>query len=547
MLGAYLFGSFFLSEWTQADEPWPVAEPIIEFAMSSILPAGGSSAAKRVYRLRFSPDHKKLAIRDGDNNIWQYDLATNQAGLLERADKDTRRIQDLAYSANGQYLYAIADRGAPSWFCWTTEDLKLVGTSNSVEGRVVERTLDGELMVNGRDVLNLSHPHAEPRIRKRSGLLRSNEGSVTLLVYNLSAVAGESGLEWRERIDEDAVVLKTPVLNEHWQRVLQQQVSRAVGRQTSVGGSLLLSPCGNRVVMLDRRGLLIWDAASKDQWRALSDDRPEPDHLPVNADILTAKFSPNGQWLAIGTVGKNSPEPINGEIHLIDMVAGRWLGRVATTTQSVSAIDFSDDQNWLAVGSTSLVDDRIRVYDLNAWMLAQLGVNQDDSAPVSIDGLLTLDPRVANLHALSLLQNANSVQRELTATLTFDASRAKQLMGQVIERMDSPVFEVRSQAEIEMNRLATQFPNAIRELQDDETLSSESQFRIRRTVATMSGIPRLSEAQWQMLCRSLHVLEHIAQPWAEELLVNSTKHPIRFVARQARLSHQVWLSRHSRR
>lgn len=524
-----------------------MAEPIIEFAMSSILPTGSPSAAKRVYRLRFSPDHTKLAIRDGDNNIWQYDLSTREATLFERPAQDSRRIQDVAYSSEGQYLYAIADRGAPSWYCWTTNDLKLVASSQTVEGRVVERTVNGELMVNGRDVLSLSQPHAEPRVRKRSGLLRSSEGAVTLLVYNLSAMAGESGLEWRERIDDDAAVRQTPLLNEHWQGVLQQQVSRAVGRQTSVGGSLLLSPCGNRVVMLDRRGLLVWDAASKEQWQALSEDRPEPDRLPVNTDILTAKFSPNGQWLAIGTVGKNSPEPISGEIHLIDMVAGRWLGRVATTTQSVSAIDFSDDQNWLAIGSTSLVDDLVRVYDLNAWTLANPEPNQLDAASATIEDLKAMEPRVANWIATTLLRNANDVQQELTAALTFDGLRAKQLMGQVIERMDSPTFEIRRLAEQEMQRLATQFPSVIRELQDDDTLSSESQYRIRRTVASMTGIPRLSEDQWRILCRSLHLLEQIPQPWAEQLLADSTKHPIRFVARQARLSHQVWLSRNSRR
>jgi hypothetical protein len=528
-----------------ADDPRPMVQPLFEFTMSSILPADSPSVAKRVYRLRFSPNRQKLAIRDGDNNVWQYDLATQTAQLAERTAKEQRRIQDLAYAADGKRLYGIADRGTPTWFCWQTDELKLVGQSNVVEGRVIERMLSGELIVNGRDVLTLSHPDAEPKIRQKSGLLRSNEGAVTLLVYNMSGISGESGLEWREKADDTSVVLSTPVLSEQWQRTLQQQVSRAVGRQTSVGGALMLSPCGNRVVMLDRRAIIIWDAASGEEWRDLSDELPGPGRLPVPSDILTAKFSPNGQWLVVGTVGKSAPEAIAGEVHLIDMVAGRWAGRLTTTTQSASALDFSDDQRWLAVASSSLVDDRVRVFDLDAWLAAPATANdQITNRPLSLDELATDDPRLAILR-IGQLQKQGEVYRTILATtLTYDASRARRLMGEVVEKMDSPVFEVRSHAEREMQILATQFPTTIRELLDDDTLTSESKFRIKRTVTTMNGVARLSEEQWRLLCRSLHALEGISEAWAEQLLAKTTEHPIRFVSRQARLSHQVWLNRH---
>lgn len=528
-----------------ADEPLPPAVPWLEFAMSSILPADSRPVAKRVYRLRFSPDHEKLAIRDGDNNIWQYDLKLRSAKLAPRTPKDQRRVQDFAYSADGQHLYAVGERGAPSWLCWTTTDLELASTSNAVEGRHLERTLTGDLMINGRDVLNLQSPIADPKVRKRSGLVRSHEGSVTLLMYNLSGLTGESGLEWKEQGDDLTSNLQSPKLNDHWQQILQRQVGRAVGRQSSVGGSLLLSPCGNRVVLLDRRELLLWDAATNEPWQLFSPDSPGSQNLPVSADILTAKFSPNGQWLAVGTVGRGNPDPIEGEIHLIDMVAKSWVGQVTTTTQSASALDFSDDQRWLAVGSTSLLDDRVRIFDLDAWV-SRRSPSVDHGPPLlpKLDELSAADARLALLQIVHLRQQPEVYREELNSVLTFDTARAQQLIGPVIQRMDSPTYDVRVQAESDLQRMADLFPATIHELLDATELSSEARFRIQRTIAAMTGIARMSPPEWRLLCRSMHALEGIGEPWAEQLLSNSSRHPIRFVARQARLSHQVWLSRH---
>ena len=527
-----------------ADEPFPPAEPWLEFRMSDFLPSDSPQVAKRVYRLRFSPDHANLAIRDGDNNVWQFDLEHQTAALAAREATDQRRIQDFAYSADGQHLYGIGERGTPTWLCWAAQDLALIGTSNSVEGRHLERVMSGELMINGRDVLSLQAPTADPKIRKRAGLVRSNEGSVTLLMYNLSGMGGESGLEWKDRVEDATSSIQTPALSPHWQQVLQKQVARAVGRQSSVGGSLLLSPCGNRVVLLDRRELLLWNAATDDSWRLLGPDSPEPSRVPLAADILSAKFSPNGQLLAIGTVGRGTPDPIAGEVHLIDTVTGSWVGRITTTTQSASALDFSDDQRWLAVGSTSLVDDRVRIFDLNAWIEAHAGAPDQVSPAISgLDGLATTDYRAAMFHVYQMRKEPEGYRDPMVKTLTYDAKRAQELMGQVIARLDSPLHQVRASAESELQRMSEFFPTTIRELMDLPTLSSEARFRIKRTVQGMTGVARMSEQEWQILCRSLHALEGVNEPWAEQLLVESSQHPIRFVARQARLSHQVWRSR----
>jgi hypothetical protein len=527
-----------------ADEPFPAAEPWLEFRMSSFLPPDSPQVAKRVYRLRFSPDHANLAIRDGDNNVWQFDLQQQTVGLAARESTDQRRIQDFAYSADGQHLYGIGERGTPTWLCWAAKDLTLIGTSKSVEGRHIERVMTGELMINGRDVLSLQAPSADPKIRKRSGLVRSNEGSVTLLMYNLSGMGGESGLEWKDRVEDAASSIQTPALSPHWQQVLQKQVARAVGRQSSVGGSLLLSPCGNRVVLLDRRELLLWNAATDDSWRLLGPDSPGPSRVPLAADILSAKFSPNGQLLAIGTVGRGTPDPIAGEVHLIDTVTGSWVGRITTTTQSASALDFSDDQRWLAVGSTSLVDDRVRIFDLDAWIVAHAGASDQVSPAISrLEELANTDYRAVMFQVCQLRKEPERYRDSLVKTLTYDANRAQELMGQVIARLDSPLHQVRANAESELQRMSEFFPTTIRELMDLPTLSSEARFRVKRTVAGMTGVARMSEQEWQILCRSLHALEGVNEPWAEQLLVESSQHPIRFVARQARLSHQVWRSR----
>ncbi|MBL8852510.1 MAG: hypothetical protein JNK57_00935 [Planctomycetaceae bacterium] len=512
--------------------------------MSSFLSPESRPVSKRVNDLRFSPDHKNLAIRDGDNNVWQYDLKSRSAKLAPRTTNDNRRLQDLAYSADGQHLYAIGERGTPSWVCWTAKDLELASTSNSVEGRHLERTLSGDLMINGRDVLNLSSPIAVPKIRKRSGLIRSHEGSVTLLMSNLSGLGGESSLDWKDQADEVTTHIPTPKLNARWQQFLQRHVGRAVGRQSSVGGSLMLSPCGNRVVLLDRRELMLWDAATNESWQLLGPDEDAPHHLPLSADILTARFSPNGQWLVIGTVGRSAPDPIAGEVHLIDMVAGRRVGQITVTTQSVSALDFSDDQRWLAVGSTSLVDDRVRVFDLDAWFSAGQSNSDASALPVQLDELAVADSCLAMFRSNQIRQQPEAYREQLVSTLTFNASRAQQLMGQVIKKMDSPAYGDRAHAESELQRLAEHYPTTLRELLDDATLSSESRFRIQRTIASMTGAARMSPEEWRVLCRSMHALEGVGEAWAEQLLADTCRHPVRFVARQARLSHEVWRSRH---
>lgn len=549
-----------------ADVAWPLAAVAREFRLSDFLPADSPAVAKRVYRLRFAPTGQALAIRDGANQLWQYELGTGRVQLAERLASDNRRLQDVAYSRDGQRLYGISENGRPSFQWWDTQEMRLQQHDDTVGGKRVECLLDGGVLINGRETLESWPTGQGPKIKKRAGLVRSLEGSVTLLMYNLSGMVGESGLEWREHVaDETTRVLPAPSLPLAWQQLLLRQVGRAVGRAPSVSGSLLLSPCGNRVVLLDRRAVMLWDAGSDQPWLELNSDAKGLAHLPLAGDILTAHFSPNGQWLLLGTVGRSDPVTIPGEVHVIDAVAGRWVGVVARTTQSASAIDFSDDQKLLAVGSTSLVDDRVQIIDWEQW-LSGAAVNtgateqtpntadrvEDDGAAVPTAAAIErldrelghFDLRTAWPSILRARQVAAAIEPTFTASLAAGDGLLNERLQSVWPRLEHPNFQQRERAEAELRTLALQHPEAIAGLLEVSGLSGEARFRIQRTVSSMSGIARLPADDWRRLCRQLQALEGISADWAGQLLQSTTAHPTRSLARQARLSWHVWQRRY---
>lgn len=536
-------------------DDWPLAEVATEFRMSDFLPADSPAVAKRVYRLRFAPDGQALAIRDGANHLWQYHLPTGRVQLAERLATDNRRLQDVTYSRDGQRLYGISENGRPSFQWWDTQELRLRQHDDTVSGKRIECLLDGSLLINGRETLENWPEGQGPKIKKRAGLVRSVEGSVTLLMYNLSGMVGESGLEWREQVGGDQTrVLTAPSLPLVWQQLLLRQVGRAVGRASSVSGTLLLSPCGNRVVLLDRRAIMLWDAGSDRPWLELSAEAEGLAKLPLSGDILTASFSPNGQWLMVGTVGRSEPVAIPGEVHAIDAVAGRWVGVVARTTQSASAIDFSDDQRYLAVGSTSLVDDRVRIIDWEQWLTAGHHHATGSERPLVADeaALTWLDQQLGQPEmpsawggVLWARDQTSAVEASFTASLAPGDARLHERLQSVWPRLELPNFRQRERAEADLRLLALQYPEAVAALLETPELTGEARFRVQRTVSAMSGIARLPADDWRRLCRQLQSLEGIAAPWAGQLLQATTTHPTRSLARQARLSWQIWRRRHS--
>jgi hypothetical protein len=496
-------------------------------------------------------------------------LATGRAQLAERLPSDNRRLQDVTYSRDGRRLYGISENGRPGFQWWDTDELRLQQHDDTVAGKQVECLLDGSLLINGRETLESWSAGQGPKIKKRAGLVRSLEGSVTLLMYNLSGMVGESGLEWREHVAGDTTrVLTAPTLPLAWQQLLLRQVGRAVGRAPSVTGTLLLSPCGNRVALLDRRAVMLWDAGSDQPWAELKADAAGLARLPLEGDILTARFSPNGQWLVLGTVGRSEPVAVPGEVHVIDAVAGRWVGVVARTTQSASAFDFSDDQRLLAVGSTSLVDDRVQIIDWEHWLNgadADRGATEQtphpavepwyDWAEVSEAAALERldrklghpDMRWAWSGVLWARRHSAAIAPTLTASLAPGDGLLHERLHSIWPRLELPNFQQRERAEAELRILALQYPEAVTGLLEVAGLSGEARFRVQRTVSSMSGIARLPADDWRRICRQLQTLEGIPEDWAGQLLQATTTHPTRSLARQARLSWQVWQLRQASR
>ncbi len=531
------------------DESVPPAPVGFQLRMSDFLPDDSPSVSKRVYRLKFTPDGQSIAIRDGGNSVWQYDLREKTALQAEIPEGDRKRIMDLAYSLDGSRLYGISESGSASLLCWNSADLQLVWQSDSVAGKDILMTPTGELLINGRELMDIDLESQVPRVRKRAGLVRSWEGSVSLLLQNLAA-GSDSRLEWRDRFDESATkVVASPPLPLAWQAVLQREVGRAVGRQGSVSGALILAADGNRVVVKSRRGLLLWDAATEEPWQELGSLQKPLDagYIPLSGDILTVAMSPNGQWMAVGTVGTSEPNRVPGEVHLIDAVCGRWIGRLTTTYQSASALDFSDDSRWLAVGSSSLVEDHVRIFDLEAWFAEIVASRQWDVNEATEADFLAAEPFRPLVAMLSSQASPGRWQAILQGRLEYDFSSTRHSLLAAAQALDSQNYAGREEAEGEMRLLAVQFPAVLREILDDRNLSSETRFRLQRVVGQVSGVVRLPTSKWRSISRTMYALERIEQPWAGELLRQAMEHPVRAIARQATISHHGWLARQRNR
>jgi hypothetical protein len=299
---------------------------------------------------------------------------------------------------------------------------------------------------------------------------------------------------------------------------------------------------------------MLWDAGSDQPWLELNAEADGLAKLPLSGDILTANFSPNGQWLLLGTIGRSEPVAIPGEVHVIDAVAGRWVGVVARTTQSASALDFSDDNRYLAIASTSLVDDRVRIIDWEQWLAkghqpaadGEQGLVAPEATLTWLDEQLAHpDIRAAWAGVLWARGEIATVQPSFTASLAPGDAHLQARLQNVWPRLELPHFQQREGAEAELRLLALQYPEAVAALLEVPELRGEARFRVQRTVSAMSGIARLPTDDWRRLCRQLQSLEGIPAPWAGQLLQATTTHPTRSLARQARLSWQIWQLRHS--
>jgi WD40 repeat protein len=523
--------------------------------MTDFLPSESRSVAKRVYVLRFSPIGQRLAIRDGANEVWEYDLKGARARRISAANNDSKRIEDLLYSPSGDRLFAISASGNVGLQSWGLQDpddswrADIWGTSLAWAG-------PARLLVDGRNVYAIDRPESPPLLVQKSGLLRTPEGSISLLMSNLDGTAGESSLEWREKFPDGTVkVLRTPPLPEVWQILLQRRVGRSVGRQAAVDHVLKLSPDGNRLVILGEAGLLVWNASSNAGLIEMSSRQVDfgAVWVPLEGQISAATYAPNGQWLAVSVQNKTEQDGLVGEVHLIDAVAGQWLGRLGTLKHGVGAMAFSRDGQLFAMGSTSLVEDEVRVYDLDRWMTDSLEARTAAEAPGEIGarapnlrGLASSDPVVAWASIQAVRGAPQDWQAELSGVFKQDPAQTASRLNQLVTALESPSFRERELALDALQTFGEREPAAVRALQDQPSLSSEGRFRIQSVLNSMSGVARPDHAEWLLYCRTLQALEGVPDDWAQEALAMAAAHPLRAIARQAKLSQDVWQAKHRR-
>lgn len=508
-------------------------------SMSELLPPDARSVARRVSHLQYSPDGKTLAIRNGDNQVMLLELRTKQARVAEGIRRHHNRIEDLAFNPQGDTLYAVTAAGTPGLIAWRVSDLEIVLNRPQLFGQRLSVGSDGKIYVHGAELICFDPQQADASVRRWKADAFAVLDPLPMLV---KVVSGDrQSLRWMELLwmplapSQEALSYPIPILPLQWKTTLEQNL---IGKSVTRRLGLQVSPDANRLVLIDDRAIALWEVAVAPQWSFLEEiGIPGRDvrFMKLNGRIFTFAFSPDSQFLVLGTVG-NSETP--GQAIVIDAVAGQVVGTIANSPRSITALGFSPDGLRLAVGSSSLQDDRIQIIDFETWLFSQSDAVIEN--PVST--LADSDPRVA-AKSVGLARTLPLTAIDaLFAPLDSDFEVAANTVQICLQGMTADRHQQRQEAESALTILLMNNRSLIQSI-DQEQLSAEVRFRVRRTIASLQAGYRLPLAQWLACCRGLRVLQSSADPQAATRLQTLAQHPLLPLARQANNSLQIWQKR----
>ena len=227
------------------------------------------------------------------------------------------------------------------------------------------------------------------------------------------------------------------------------------------------------------------------------------------SDVTSLAFSPDGRTLACAYEG-------GGIIRLWEAATGQERKHFEGHRQLIRCLAFSADGSLLATGSD---DNTALVWDV----FGRLDNGPPGKKDFSAEQLQSLwtdlrakDARVAYRAMCRLLASRQTVpflKKQLKPVAALDARQRKQ-MSQWIADLDSPQFETRQKAAMELEKLGDLAEPALRAALADKP-SLEVRNRVKPILENLE--PSRSPQRMQAL-RAVEVLEHLATSEAQELL-----------------------------
>ncbi len=515
-----------------------------EIRVSDFLQPDSRTVAKRDSLLEFSPNGEKLAIRNGDNQVIMFDLKQRTANFAKGILPGFSRFEDMTFSNDGKTLFAVANGGPLGVIAWETETLTVQWSQPSPQGSTANLDDQNHLLILGTHLTYVDAAQGTKIISEPEVLAKADQEPIVALLKNV-VLGGQNMTPLvlrNDSIQSQPIIRNTPLLPMIWQTYLGS-ISRRSNRNTSIG--IKISPDGNTIAIVDRTRIMLWQTPTNDGWMHLENSEVADlniKELPIENDILNFEFSPNGQLLAIGTIGRNPESP--GQILLLDTVSGTTMGTVATSPRSFTAISFSKDNRYLAVGSSSLADDVIRIIDINKWLLDR----EKSIDPDSLLANLSSNNALTAWHAVATLQNQKTtLPTSLTELLGFQQNDLNKEFQSLLSQLNSKKYLDRQAAQEKLSSFGFAYPEIVEKFSGELKRTAESKYRFGKISKNISDGYQLATTQWKTICRTLAVLEGTDTIEAYNALNAAAGHPMPPIARKARASLRIWQNRFAQR
>lgn len=342
----------------------------------------------------FSPDNKYIYASGRANNvILKIDRANGQ--IIKKLQL-TEYPTSISISPDGNLL---AENHGAEFTIWNTQNWEIVDKINlksSILGEGI-KFIEGkpELLLQSyselflwdynRHIRSMDYPLQADHFRN----LELIPGTNQFITYSSDSVLAFWDLNRNTPIRKEKLnfptelLLVSPdrkniILNDRYSREIQISTLNNIKKTTSIlGGSTLpiagldISPDGNKLAILNKKYIRIWDLEQQRNIITI------PTHLNYTYSV---RFSPNGKLVAYGAP--------NNEIIIADIAKGDEIYRLKNDQRHVIALAFSPDNKYLATGAE---DSSLYIWDLSEKKPIVVLKNME-SSPFSMcyssDGLL---------------------------------------------------------------------------------------------------------------------------------------------------------------